>query len=129
MADGFRVGRIGGFLHLERGVVISERAPRVRQRGPEMHRALERRDRFLALAEPPEREAGDRERVRLVGNHLQDLVRLFRRGARVGVEQPHRIRECDIERAGGSSVGRIVLTDRLRPDRSLISAYQICRPS
>ena len=102
VADGLRVGVIGGLAHLERGVVIAERAPRIRQRGLEMHRAPQRLDGLFALPEPPERETRERQRIRLVGNDLQDFVGLLAAAARASrCQQPRRMRERDLERAGG----------------------------
>jgi len=52
VADGLRIGAVGRLTHLERGVVIAERAPGVGQRGLEMHRAPQELDGFVALLEP-----------------------------------------------------------------------------
>ena len=129
VADRFRVRGIRGLLHLERGVVIAERAPGVRQCRPVAHRAFQRRYCVLAPPHPPEREAGQRERIRLVGNDLEDLVRLFRRRPGIDIEEPRGIRQRDLECPGGLAGWGGGVHGRLRAERSLISSYHICTPS
>ena len=80
--------------------MIAERAPGLGQLGLEMHRAPQRRDGLVALPEPAERQARQRQRVRLVRMHLEDLRGLLGRGrARIALEQSRRVSQRHLERA------------------------------
>jgi hypothetical protein len=135
MANGLGIGAVGGFAHFERGVVIAQRTPGIRQCGLELQRAPQTRDGLLAPAQPTQREAFERQRLRLIGQDLQDLARLLERGLRVRLQQARRMSERDLERAG-RFCGRSGhgLTNRAYflfppPARSLMSRYHISSPS
>ena len=100
VAYGLRVGAIGGLAHFERGVVVAERTPGVRLRGTELHRTAQTLDGLVSTAQAPERQAFERQRLRLVGNDLQNFTGLFEGCVRVGLQQPCRMRERHLECAG-----------------------------
>ena len=100
VAYGLRVGAIGGLAHFERGVVIAERTPCVGLRGTKLHRTAQTLDGLVATAQAPERQTLERQRLRLVGHHLEDLTGLFEGRVRVGLQQPRRVRERHLESAG-----------------------------
>jgi hypothetical protein len=135
VADGLRVGAIGGLAHFQRRVVIAERAPGVGQRRHEEHRPLERRDGLFPAAHAPEREALQRQRIRLVGHHLEHLRGLLGRGRGRGIQQPRRVGQRGVEAAGGLDRVHWLTTQAHFagflpvPARSLMSRYQISRPS
>ena len=128
MADLLRKGVVRGIAHLERRVVVTECAPRIRLRRIEMHRAAQGFDGLFALAKPAEREAEQCQPLGVIGNDLENFIGLFGRRGRIASQQALAIRQCEPRRT--QRFGRF-LGHRFFgvPARSLISRYHISRPA
>ena len=131
MTQVLREGFVGRGAHVQRAVVIAERAPGLEQFRLEMHRPAQRRDGLLALAETPQRQSRQRQRIRLVGMDLQDLIGLLGRGRRITLQQARGVRQRDLQRAMwcGAVAHGLTTSTGVLPDRPVTITYQNFRLS
>ena len=132
VAQVLREGVVGRLAHLERAVVIAERAPRIGQRGLEMHRAPQRGDGLLALPERgPAPGPSSASASGWSGCTLRISAACSAAARRIALEQPRRraparLRACPVVRPDCS---RLTTAICAVPARSLTSRYQHLRPS